>query len=85
MSVLLKGTPEQKLSFIFDTYDIDGGGTLTIDEVELLSVQMMSAYHSKGISTAGIEAEQVVSHFLKVTLLDTLFCNRSLFSLLFFV
>ena len=27
---------------------------------------MMSAYHSKGISTAGIEAEHVVSHFLKV-------------------
>ena len=47
MSLLLKGTPEEKLAFVFQTYDIDGGGTLTTDEVELLSDQMLSAYHQK--------------------------------------
>jgi ankyrin repeat protein/Ca2+-binding EF-hand superfamily protein len=65
MSVLLKGEPEQKLAFIFQTYDIDGSGTLTVSEVELLAAQMMSAYHLKGVSTAGIEADQVVMTFLR--------------------
>jgi Ca2+-binding EF-hand superfamily protein len=65
MSVLLKGDPRDKLAFVFKTYDLDNSGSLTVEEVELLSAQMMSTYHSKGISTAGIEAEQVVSGFLR--------------------
>ncbi len=65
MAVLLKGEPKDKLAFVFHTYDIDGSQQLTVEEVELLAAQMMSTYHAKGISLAGIEAEQVVSSFLR--------------------
>jgi hypothetical protein len=35
-----------------------------VEEVELMSSQMLQTYVSKGISVQGIEAEQVVSGFL---------------------
>ena len=31
MALLLRGEPEDKLAFIFSTYDLDDGGTLTMD------------------------------------------------------
>lgn len=36
LALLFKGDIEQKLEFFFDVFDLDGNGTLTIDEIEHL-------------------------------------------------
>ena len=64
MALLLRGSPQEKLSFLFKSYDVDQSGELTVEEVELISSQMLHTYVSKGISVAGIEAEQVVKGFM---------------------
>eukprot|EP01125_Pyxidicula_operculata_P016501 TRINITY_DN5686_c0_g1_i2.p1 TRINITY_DN5686_c0_g1~~TRINITY_DN5686_c0_g1_i2.p1 ORF type:complete len:197 (-),score=40.48 TRINITY_DN5686_c0_g1_i2:107-697(-) len=40
LSVLLKGTPEEKLEFSFSTYDLNGDGFITRDDLETIVFSM---------------------------------------------
>lgn len=63
MALLINGSPESKLSFLFRAYDLDDSGQLTLDEVEVLAAQMLASYRHH-VSAEGIAAEQVVADFL---------------------
>eukprot|EP01117_Protostelium_nocturnum_P017148 TRINITY_DN692_c0_g1_i1.p1 TRINITY_DN692_c0_g1~~TRINITY_DN692_c0_g1_i1.p1 ORF type:complete len:187 (-),score=80.77 TRINITY_DN692_c0_g1_i1:81-641(-) len=48
LSVLGKGTAEEKLKFLFQLYDVDKSGTLTADEIQTIIGQMKEVAKSLG-------------------------------------
>eukprot|EP00005_Dracoamoeba_jomungandri_P001938 CAMPEP_0174261552 /NCGR_PEP_ID=MMETSP0439-20130205/11494_1 /TAXON_ID=0 /ORGANISM="Stereomyxa ramosa, Strain Chinc5" /LENGTH=1028 /DNA_ID=CAMNT_0015346041 /DNA_START=22 /DNA_END=3108 /DNA_ORIENTATION=- len=57
LSVVQKGTMEERLKFLFNAYDVDGSGTLTIDEVYNI---FKSSLASSGQKVDEKELQQIV-------------------------
>ncbi|GAM26384.1 hypothetical protein SAMD00019534_095590 [Acytostelium subglobosum LB1] len=63
MSIIGKGTPEEKLGFMFDVYDKDKSGTLEASEIDDLSQTMVSV--GKEIGTLDGDIKTFVDKLLQ--------------------